>query len=159
MGNIQHTSYCFSFVDVTFRVLHMLGVLRWSYNAQKLFCIIPRNFGVWFFGKIQHPGARLQLLTSAWWFEMIWSRLARKWHIKVGIEPNATIGQLVKTRMLIGCGTTKPLVNTPQKVPHTTYAVAANLMSASLSHMHSHNTRSLFLFLQRNIFWASGTAE
>ena len=33
------------------------------------------------------------------------SRLARKWRIRVGIEPNAMIGQLVKTRTLIGCGT------------------------------------------------------
>ena len=104
--------------------LHMLGALRWSYNAQKLFCIIPRNFGVWFFGKIQHPGARLQLLTSAWWFEMIWSRLARKWHIKVGIEPNATIGQLVKKCMPIGCGTT----NISDTKRHTHNRLLANLM-------------------------------
>ena len=31
---------------------------------------------------------------------------ARKWRIRAGIEPNATIGQLVKMRMPTGCGTT-----------------------------------------------------
>ena len=64
MGNLQRTSYRFSFVDVSFQVdvlfdvvrsamgdrkvprteeagaaLHMLGARHWSYNAQKLFCI------------------------------------------------------------------------------------------------------------------------
>ena len=137
MGNLQRTSYHFSFVDVTFRVdvlfnvihstmcdrkvprteeasaaLHMLGTPRWSYNAQKLFCIILfLEILVWVFvvvDKIHHPGARFQLLASAWRFEMIenGSRLARKWCIRVGIELNATIGQLVKTWMPIGCGTT-----------------------------------------------------
>ena len=29
-----------------------------------------------------------------------------KWRIRAGTEPNATTGQLVKTRTPIGCGTT-----------------------------------------------------
>ena len=34
------------------------------------------------------------------------SRLAMKWRIRAGTEPNATTGQLVKTQTPIGCGTT-----------------------------------------------------
>ena len=45
-----------------------------------LYNTLPGNFGVCFFGEIHHPGARFQLLTSAWRFEMIenGSHLARK---------------------------------------------------------------------------------
>ena len=67
--------------------LHMLG----RNNAQKLFYryILPRKFGVQFFDKIYHLGA--------WRFEMVktGSCFARKWRKRVGIEPNATIGQMV----------------------------------------------------------------
>ena len=126
MGNFQCTSYRFPFVDVTFQVdalfdvvhsamgdrivprieeasaaLHMLGSPRWSYNAQKRFCItlFLEILVCSFFDKIHHPGARFQLLTSAWQFEMTEnrSRLTREWCIRAGIEPNAMIGQLVKT--------------------------------------------------------------
>ena len=55
------------------------------YSSQKFRCA--------FFFEIHHPGARFQLLASAWRFEMIEnrSRLARKWCIRAGIEPNAMI--------------------------------------------------------------------
>ena len=61
-----------------------------------------------FFGEIHHPGAGFQLLASAWQVEMTenGSRLARNQRLTTGIEPNAMIGQPVKTRTLIGCGTT-----------------------------------------------------
>ena len=126
MGNLQCTSYRFSFVDVMFRVdalfdvvhsamgdrrvprteeastaLHMLSTPRWSYNAQKCFCIMLflEILVCSFFDKIHHPGARFQLLASAWWFEMTENRshLTREWRIRAGIEPNTMIGQLVKT--------------------------------------------------------------
>ena len=75
---------------------------------------LPGNFGVFsfllsfFLDKIHHPGARFQLLASAWRFEMTenGSRLTRKWCIRAGIKPNTTTGQLVKTQTPIGCGTT-----------------------------------------------------
>ena len=91
-----------------------------------LYNTLPGNFGVRFFGKIHHPGARFRLLASAWRFEMIenGSRLARKWRIKAGIEPNTTIGQLVKTRTPIGCGTT----NVSDTKRHTHNRLLANLM-------------------------------
>ena len=91
-----------------------------------LYNTLPGNFGVRFFGEIHHPGACFWLLASAWQFEMIQKRscLTRKWHIKVVIEPNATIGQLVKTRMLTGCGTTN-ISNTKR---HTLNWLLANLM-------------------------------
>ena len=130
--------------------LHMLGALCWSYNAQKHFCIhillpkiLVRIFCCW---RDSHPEARFSM--SIW--NENGSRLARKWRIWARIELNATIGQLVKMRTPIGCGMTNPWVNTTQKVPQQTFAVAADLMSASLSHLHSHNTRifstSLFHF-------------
>ena len=124
----------------------------------------PWFFGV-FFDKIYQLGARFLLLASAWQFEMTEnaSCLTRKWRIRAGIEPNATTGLLVKTWMLIGCGTTNPWVNTTQKVPQPMFVVAADLMSASLSHMPSHSTRgsfSFFLFLSSTeYFWAGGIVE
>ena len=62
-----------------------------------LYNTLSGNFGVRFFGEIHHPGARFQLLASAWRFEMIenGSRLARKWRTRGGTEANATTGQLV----------------------------------------------------------------
>ena len=78
-----------------------------------LYNALPGNVGVHFcfvlfFDKIHHLGTCFQLLASAWRFEMIenGSRLARKLSIRAGIAPNAMIGQLVKTRTPIGCGTT-----------------------------------------------------
>ena len=57
---------------------------------------------------IYHRGACFQLFASVWRFEMREDRshLIRKWCIRVWIEPNAMIGQLVKTWLLIGCGIT-----------------------------------------------------
>ena len=133
MGNLQRTSYRFSFVDVTLRVnalfnvihsamgdrkvprteagtaFHMLGALRWLYNyTQKLFCVTLFLVCVSFL-LFSSPGSSLSASHfSMAIFEMTenWSRLARKWRIRAGTEPNATIGQLVKTRTPIGCGTT-----------------------------------------------------
>ena len=50
-----------------------------------------------FFDEIYHLGARFQLFSSAWRFELIenGSRLARKWRTRGGTEANATTGQLV----------------------------------------------------------------
>ena len=85
--------------------LHVLGTLHWSYNAQKLFCIIlfPEIWVCSFLARFI-----TRELASAWRFKMIknGSCLARNWRMRVGIELNATIGQLVKTWMPIGCGTT-----------------------------------------------------
>ena len=128
MGNLQRTSYRFSFVDVTLQVDALFDIVhsdkswicrRWTSHAWRsalivqrtetvLYHTLPWNFGGRFFGKIHHPGARFWLLASAWWFEMIenGSRLARKWRIRAGVEPNTTIGQLVKTWTPIGCGAT-----------------------------------------------------
>ena len=91
-----------------------------------LYNTLPGNFGVHFLGEIHHPGACSQLLALAWRFEIIenGSRLARKWRIRAGIEPNATIGQLVKTRTPIGCGTT----NISHTKRHTHNRLVANLM-------------------------------
>ena len=83
--------------------LCMLGALHWSYNAQKPFyiCIhiyiLPENFWLKKKEEIYHLRYRFQLFASAWQFEMIenGSCLARKWHIWVGTELNATIGPLV----------------------------------------------------------------
>ena len=93
--------------------LHMLGIPRWSYNTQKLFCIMLfLEMLVCFFvvvvDNIRHLEARFQFFASAWWFEMTENgcRLTRKLRKRAGTEPNTTIGQLVKTRMPVGCGTT-----------------------------------------------------
>ena len=185
MGNVQRTSYQyqFSFVAMTLQAdalfniihstmgdrkvprteeagaaLHMLSALHWSYNAHKLFCVhkyFCQNFCCCW---QDHPGVRFLLLASAWWLWTIENRscLVRMWHIRAGTKPNATIGQLVKTQMLIGCGTTKPLVNTPQKVPQTTFAVVADV---NQSQPHAFSQHKKLFFLQRSIFWASRTAE
>ena len=42
-------------------LLNMLGAVCWLYNAQKLFCILPRKFSVHFLDEIYHPGAHFQL--------------------------------------------------------------------------------------------------
>ena len=102
MGNLQRTSYRFSFVDVTLQVDVLFDVVHSTMGDRKvprteeahawrsalivqhtetvLYNTLPGNFGVQFFGEIHHPGARFQLLTSAWRFEMIenGSRLTRK---------------------------------------------------------------------------------
>ena len=127
MGNLQRTSYCFSFVDVTLHVDMLFDVVHstknWSRRCTShawhsalivqctetvLYNTLPENFGVRFFGEIYHPGARFRLLASAWRSEMTenGSCLARKWCIRAGIELNATIGQLVKTWTPTGCGAT-----------------------------------------------------
>ena len=146
MGNLQRTSYCFSFVDVTLQVDTLFDVVHSTKNWRSRRCTshawhsalivqrtetvlyhtLPGNFGVWFFGEIHHPGARLGLLASAWRFEMTenGSHLARKWRIRAGIEPNTTIGQLVKMWMPIGCGTT----NISDTKRHTHNWLLANLM-------------------------------
>ena len=146
MGNLQRTSYRFSFVDVTLQVDMLFDVVHSTKNWRSRHCTshawrsaliilrtetvlyhtLPRNFGVRFFGEIHHPGACLGLLASAWRFEMTenGSRLTRKWRIRAGIEPNTTIGQLVKTWMPIGCGTT----NISDTKRHTHNRLPANLM-------------------------------
>ena len=128
MGNLQRTSDHFSFVDVTLQADALFDVVHSAKNWRSKHCTshawrsaliiqrtqtvlyhtLPGNFGVFFFGEIHHPGACFRILTSAQRLEMIenGSYLARKWCIWVGVEPNATIGQLVKMRMPIGCGTT-----------------------------------------------------
>ena len=67
--------------------LHMLGALRWSYNAQKL-NILYSSWKVWCV--IYHQGALFQVFASAWRFEMSENRncLTRKWHIRAWTEPN-----------------------------------------------------------------------
>ena len=127
MGNLQRTSYRFSFVDVTLQADVLFDAVHSTKNWRSRRCtlhawrsalIVQRTetvpyilfpeILVRFFGKIRHPGARFQLLALAWRFEMIQkgSHPTRKWRIRAGIEPNATIGQLVKMRMPIGCGAT-----------------------------------------------------
>ena len=93
MGNLQRTSYCFSFVDVTLQVDALFDAVHSTMGDRKvprteeahawrsalivqrtetvLYNTLPGNFGVCFFGKIHHPGACFQLLASAWRFEMI----------------------------------------------------------------------------------------
>ena len=113
-----------------------------------------------FFDKIYYPGACFLLLTSAWWFETIENRscLTRKWRIRAGTELNATIGPLVKTWMLIGCGTTNPWVNTTQKVPQPTLCCCSWFdVRQSQPHAFSQHKKSFVFFvfcffLQRNIF-------
>ena len=104
------TSYIPPRTEEAGAALHMLGTLRWSYNAQKLFCIVLflKILVCVFLDEIHHPGARFRLLVSAWRFERNenGSCLARKWCIRAGIEPNATIGQLVKMWTPTGCGAT-----------------------------------------------------
>ena len=98
MGNIQRTSYHFSFVnvmlpvDASFDIVHSaMGDIkvprsRHALNMlsalHRLFCryILPGKFGVQFFDKIYHPGARFLLFASGWPFEMTenGSRLTRK---------------------------------------------------------------------------------
>ena len=102
MGNLQRTSYRFSFVDVTLQVDVLFDVVHSTMGDRKvprteeahawrsalivqhtetvLYNTLPGNFGVRFFGEIHHPGARFQLLALAWRFEMIenGSRLTRK---------------------------------------------------------------------------------
>ena len=150
MGNLQRTSYRFSFVDVTLRVVRRCtfrhGRQKSPKNWRSRHCtshawrsalIVQRTETVLynsyleilvcrFFGEIHRPGAHFQLLTSAWRFEMIenGSRLASKWHIKAGIQPNPTIGPMVKTRMPIGCGTT----NISDTKKHMRNRLLANLM-------------------------------
>ena len=70
-----------------------------------LYNTLPGNFGVRFFvcvARFIFWGARFQLLASAWRFEMIenGSRLARKWRIKAGIEPNRLVSWLKCERRL-----------------------------------------------------------
>ena len=122
------TSYIPPRTEEVGAALHMLGAQCWSYNTQKLFCIILfREILVCiFFGKIHHLGAHFWLLASAWRFEMNenGSCLARKWRIRAGIEPNTMIGQLVKTWTPIGCGTT----NISDTKRHTHNWLLVNLM-------------------------------
>ena len=146
MGNLQRTSYRFSFVDVTLQVDALFDVVHSAKNWRSRRCTshawrsalivqhtetvlyhtLPQNFGVRFFGEIHHLGARFRLLTSEWRFEMIenGSRLAMKLRIRAGIEPNTTIGQLVKTRMSVGCGAT----NISDTKRHTHNQLLVNLM-------------------------------
>ena len=116
--------------------LHMLGTLHWSYNAQNLY--IYFSWKVWC--AISHWGACFQLFVSAWQFEMIenGSHLARKWCIRAGTEPNATIGQLVKTWMPIGCGTTH---TTDTKKAH-----AQPVAGAFDTYMHARDQNKFFVF-------------
>ena len=153
-GNLQHTSYRFSFVDVTLQVDALFEVVHSAKNWRSRRCTshawhsalivqrtetvlyhtLPGNFGVRFLGEIHHPGAHFQLLASAWRFEMIENRcrLARKWCIRAGIEPNAMIGQLVKTQTPTGCGAT----NISDTKRHTHDRLLANLMP---TRMHGEN--------------------
>ena len=62
-------------------------------------------------------------------------------HIRAGIEPNATIGQLVKTQMPIGCGTT----NTSDTKKAHTQLVAGE----SDAHMHAWDRKIFFLVFPR----------
>ena len=56
-----------------------------SYSSRKFWCAVFWR---------DSSASRFRLLASAWRFEMIenGSRLARKWRIRAGVEPNATIG-------------------------------------------------------------------
>ena len=68
------------------------------YSSQKFWC----TFSIFCCWQDSSPRSSLSASCFIRWFEIIenGSCLARKWRIRVGIEPNATIGQLV------GCGTT-----------------------------------------------------
>ena len=159
IGNLQHTSYRFSFIDVTLQVDALFDVVHSIKNWRRrctshawrsvlivhhaetvLYHTLP-GFCFCFFGKIHHPGACFRLLASAWLFEMIenGSRLARKWCIRAGNKLNATIGQLVKTRMPIGCGAT----NISDTKRHTRNRLLVNLMSTQ---MHGIEKKNLFFW-------------
>ena len=100
MGNLQRTSYHFSFIDVMLQVDALFNVVHSAKNGRSRRCTshawhsvlivqrtetvlyhtLPGNIGVRFFGEIHHPGARFRLLALAWQFEMTenGSHLARK---------------------------------------------------------------------------------
>ena len=109
-----------------------------------LYHTLPGNFGVCFSGEIHHTRARFWLLALAWRFEMTenGSRLTRKWRIRAGIEPNAMIGQLVKTRTLIGCGAT----NISDTKRHMHNRLLANLMPTQT---HGNENKQFLFFWGR----------
>ena len=128
MGNLQHTSYRFSFVDVTLQVDALFDVIHSAKNWRSRRCTshawrsalivqctgtvlyrtLPENFGVRFSWWDSSPGSSLSAsrFGMAIWKDWKWKLSHQKWCIRAGIEPNATIGQLVKMWTPTGCGAT-----------------------------------------------------